>query len=288
VDHSTQTHDFNEGFGDPVNDQGDRTFWIAAIPDSDVQVTDLLAGKAEMHVANLAVKDYFDLPNAFAVGPAVDGLASFDVVWDGPVTRSVKVSDAVNGFTGNFFENQATVTWSGMNELGFQFFGDPGDFSTSVPGRVFSEIGHERNGIFFGNPLGAGATPQGPLQQTLTTQQLPPVLQEAIAPGQAAGASAAPVAALKQVQVAVAAVPGSRLGEAAGPGIWISPHAAGGGWFVDASPARQGDFPATPGSPASGKMNLRSLGDQELGQVFGLEASPDRNDVFGDPGLLAG
>jgi hypothetical protein len=288
VDHSTQIHDFNSDFGDPVNAQGDRTFWIAAIPDSDVQVTDLLAGKAEMHVDNLAVKDYFDIPNALAVGPAADALGSFDVVWDGPVTRSVKVSDAANGFKGNFFENQPTVTWSGMNELGFQFFGDPGDFSTSVPERAFSEIGREWNGIFFGNPLGADATSQDPVQQALTTQQLQPVLQEAIASGQAAGTSAAQVAALNQVQVPIAALPGSRLGEEAGQGIWISPNAARGGWFVDASPARNGDFPATPGSPAYGKMDLLSPVDHELGHVLGLEPSQDSNGVVGDTYLFAG
>ena len=191
MDPSTQIHDFNTGFQDPVNPQGDRTVWIAAIPDSDVQVSNLLAGRAEMHVHNLAVEDYFDIANASAVGPEVDALVSFDVVWDGPVTRRVNVNDAANDFRGNFFENQATVIWSGSNELGFQFFGDPGDFSTTDPARAFAEIGHDWNGIFFPSSLGADATPQQPVQQTLTSEQLQPVVQEAITSWQAAGARAA-------------------------------------------------------------------------------------------------
>src|SRR5262249_59316317 len=102
-----------------------------AIANEDVRVSNLLAGRAEMHVHDLAVQDYFDIPNALAVGPSTNALVSFDVVWDG-VTRTVNVSDAANGFRGTFVENQATVTWSGMNELGFRFFWDPGTFSTSV------------------------------------------------------------------------------------------------------------------------------------------------------------
>jgi hypothetical protein len=103
-----------------------------------------------MHVSNLAMDDYFKLPNALADGPEVDATASFDVVWSGPVTRRLNVPDGTNGdqFAGEFVENQATVTWSGSNELGFRFTANPGDFSTTVRGRAFAELGHERNGIF--------------------------------------------------------------------------------------------------------------------------------------------
>jgi hypothetical protein len=114
-----------------------------------------------MHVNNLPMEDYFKLPNALADGPEVDATVSFDVVWSGPVTRRLNVHDGSNGnrFAGEYVENQATVTWSGSNELGFRFTANPGDFSTSVPGRAFAELGHERNGIFV--PEDSLASPQG-------------------------------------------------------------------------------------------------------------------------------
>jgi hypothetical protein len=149
VNHTTQTHDFNPGFGDPVNAQGDRTFWTIAVPNSDVQVTNLLGGRAEMHVRNLPMEDYFDLDNARADGPSAEATVSFDMVWSGPVTRTVSVTDAAHGFTGTFVENQVAVTWSGTNELGFAFDSNVGNFSTSVSGRTFAEIGREHNGVFF-------------------------------------------------------------------------------------------------------------------------------------------
>jgi hypothetical protein len=116
-----------------------------------------------MHVRDLAMDDYFKLPNALADGPEVDAIASFDVVWSGPVTRRVNVPNGTNGnqFAGEFVENQATVTWSGTNELGFTFHSNPGDFSTSAPGRAFAELGHERNGLFDtpDSPVGPEGSP---------------------------------------------------------------------------------------------------------------------------------
>jgi hypothetical protein len=111
-----------------------------------------------MRVTNLAVEDYFNFPNGLADGHEVDATVSFDVVWGGPVTRRVEVEDGSNGnrFAGEFVEDHATVSWSGSNELGFRFRSNPGDFSTSAPGRAFAELGHERNGRFFGAGEGKG------------------------------------------------------------------------------------------------------------------------------------
>ena len=149
MNHATQTHDFNPGFGAPVGSHG-STFWTAAIPERDVQFH-FGAGRAEMRVTNLHLEDYFTFPNGLADGHEVDATVSFDVVWGGPVTRRVEVEHGSNGnrFAGEFVEDHATVTWSGSNELGFHFRSDPGDFSTSAPGRAFAEFGHERNGVFF-------------------------------------------------------------------------------------------------------------------------------------------
>lgn len=145
-----------------------------AIPDGAVQVRPG-AGEAEMHVANLPIEDYFNLPNALRDGHEVDATVSFDVVWGGPVTRRVSVTDGSNGdrFAGEFEEDHATVTWSATNELGFSFHSNPGDFSTSAPGRAFAEVGHEENGTFFGEGEGenAGALGRGQEGEASATNQ---------------------------------------------------------------------------------------------------------------------
>jgi hypothetical protein len=144
------------------------------------------AGRAEMHVQNLAMEDYFKLPNALADGSEVDATASFDVVWSGPVTRRLNVPDGTNGdrFAGEFVENQASVTWSGSNELGFRFTANPGDFSTTARGRAFAELGHERNGIFDA-PDGDPGSAAPALLGALPPAASPPVqpIASAVAPG---------------------------------------------------------------------------------------------------------
>ena len=98
----------------------------------------------------LSAEDYFNLPNASIPGNEVDATVSFDVVWNGPITRRVNVSDAADGFAGSYVENQATINWSASNSQGFSFVANPGSFATSVPeAGPFAELGHEQNGIFF-------------------------------------------------------------------------------------------------------------------------------------------
>jgi hypothetical protein len=124
-----------------------------AIPDDDVAVH-FAAGKAEMRVDNLPVRDYHNAANslgkdtfATAFDPAV---VSFDVVWSGPITRHVQVPDGTlgNHYAGEYVENQVTVTWSGKNLAeGFTFTANPGTFVTSSVDGGFAELGRERNGI---------------------------------------------------------------------------------------------------------------------------------------------
>jgi hypothetical protein len=135
------------------NGEGNRVFWTVAIPDSDV-VIDGTSGKAEMHVHDLQIRDYFNIPNA--LGPVetttfVSATVSFDVVWTGPITRRINLQNGTNGntFAGEFVENQATVTWSATNALGFSFTANPGTLATSDPDAgPIVELGKERNGDF--------------------------------------------------------------------------------------------------------------------------------------------
>jgi hypothetical protein len=256
-----------------------------------------------MHVHGLPELDYYSPSgegDLASLGPTWErgyfaSTVSFDVVWKGPVTRRVDVRDAANGFAGQFNENQATVTWSASSASGFSFTSNPGNFSTSdpeIPGvngvtaplNFFAQVGKERNGVFFpaGEPVRAAAVPPHPVQQTLTALQLQPVVQAAIASWRAAGASAAQVAALNQVQVHIAPLPASHLGEEAGGDIWISPNAGGWGWYTDTSAASSQAFPARPGSPVAGKMDLLSVVSHELGHVLGLDDGHDSRDVMGE------
>jgi hypothetical protein len=287
---------------DSGNGFGTRVFWTAVIPDGDVQVNPG-AGRAEMHIRDLPLLDYYSpagTGDIASLGPTwqtgyFDARVSIDVVWAPPVTRRVDVRDAANGFAGQFSENQATVTWAASSTSEFSFTSNPGNFLTSVPEvpgvngvtaplNFFAQVGHERNGVFFpaGEPVLATAAPPQPVPQALTAPQLQPVVQAAIAAWQAAGASAAQVAALSQVPAHIAPLPAAHLGEEAGGQIWISPNAAGWGWYTDASAASSQAFPARPGSPAAGKMDLLSVVSHELGHVLGLEDGSDRGDVMGE------
>jgi hypothetical protein len=137
------------------NGDGTRLFWTVPIDDSDVSVQ-FGAGKAEMRVNNLALDDYHFLANA--IGPNFDNPAtqddavvSFDVVWSTPITRRIGVTNGTlgNNYTGNYVENQVTVTWSGTNlATGFSFTSNPGTFATSFFDGGFAELAQEQNGIF--------------------------------------------------------------------------------------------------------------------------------------------
>jgi hypothetical protein len=75
--------------------------------------------------------DYGKIP--IALGPNFEAadqpaVVSFDVVWSGPITRSLSVTDSTHPdqFTGDYVENKATVTWSGTNlATGFSFTANP-------------------------------------------------------------------------------------------------------------------------------------------------------------------
>jgi uncharacterized protein (TIGR03118 family) len=149
----------------------------------------------------------------------------------------------------------------------------PGDSTGGLFGVIHAagDQGGNGNG---GDPVREAAAPSQPVRQTLTRPQFQPVVQQALADWQSAGATAAQLAQLRQAPVTIQALPASYLGEEAGGRVWISPNAAGWGWNLGAS------------TPA-GRMDLRSVLDHEFGHVLGLEDSDNLRDVMGET-LAAG
>jgi hypothetical protein len=115
----------------------------------------------------------------------------------------------------------------------------------------------------------------------LTAAELAPVAQEAVARWAAAGLDAAGLGKLNAVEYQIVALGGGVLGLASvgGQVVSLDATAAGYGWFVDPiSPddtefgtrIAAGEFQASPGSQAFGRMDLLTVVEHELGHVLGL------------------
>jgi len=136
---STQVHDFDPG----INPYPGGLFWTVPIGPQDH--VNLGRGTARMHAANMAVQDFFDIPNAlfrFEGPPAsVDATCSFDIHWTGPVTSRGRVKTP--GSTGELVMTAATMTWSASNSQGFRFVSNPSGTTS-----VFAQVGKISNGVF--------------------------------------------------------------------------------------------------------------------------------------------
>ena len=138
---TTQVHDFDPG----IDPYPEGLFWTIPLPASDVEIQ-MGAGRASMTASNLAIRDFFNIPNALfhlQTPASVPATVTFDITWHGPVTNRVQVNDPTTGFAAELFRNQATSTWSGHNGAGFSFVSNPSTTS------VFAEVGHLSNGAFF-------------------------------------------------------------------------------------------------------------------------------------------
>ena len=105
------------------------------------------AGRARYAVSDMAMPDFFNIPNAifrFQDPVSVPSIVSFDITWSGPITDRMDVNDPTEGFDGMFVLNQATMTWSAESQDGFRFVSDPSPTTSA-----FAMLGKERNGVFF-------------------------------------------------------------------------------------------------------------------------------------------
>jgi hypothetical protein len=117
--------------------------------------------------------------------------------------------------------------------------------------------------------------------QTLTQPMLEPILTEAIARWQEAGAPGSALATLRSTPVIIADLPGTYVGrESANGVIIIDANAAGNGWFVDLTPTDDSKFSTASASPASGHVDLLTVVAHELGHVLGIAELANPNDVM--------
>lgn len=126
--------------------------WVAPVPNGSAHA-DLNVGEASLHARNIGVLDAFTVANSLNPtrplgNPVAAQIESLDIRWAG-VFRSVAFSSAAERFAGNYVEDAATIevtmtTLTGTGH-GFRFVSDPA--STTV--NFFSQIGQERNGVFF-------------------------------------------------------------------------------------------------------------------------------------------
>jgi hypothetical protein len=115
-------------------------FWTIPF-DSDAIDVQLGDGEASMRAKHFRLPDFVSIPNSLFGSSSAPAVVSFDVRWEGPGKR-VTTRDDKSQFAGDFVENTATIKWSGRTG-NFQFRSDPKTTNE------FSELGRERNGIFF-------------------------------------------------------------------------------------------------------------------------------------------
>jgi hypothetical protein len=121
-------------------------FWTVPIDNNSVQV-DLDSGEATYRVHDLAMPDYFDIPNAlfrFEDPVSTPGVVSFDLRWFNPLSGPVHIDNTTQPFVADMVRTDATIVWSAHNGQGFSFVSDPAGTSTR-----YAQLGRERNGVFY-------------------------------------------------------------------------------------------------------------------------------------------
>jgi len=139
ADPTTQEHDFDPG----ITPYPSGLFWT--VPALPVRPVELGTGTARMSAKDLALQDFFNIPNAlfrFLVPSSVDATCSFDIQWNGPVTSRGRVTNTP-GTSGELVMTSATMTWSAQNSQGFKFVSNPAGTTS-----VFAQLGRIQNGVF--------------------------------------------------------------------------------------------------------------------------------------------
>ena len=102
------------------------------------------AGKARYTVSDLALFDFFNIPNAlFRTQTPVSHPAtvSFDIAWDGPISARGPITGP-KGSSGQQLLNTSSMSWSAATSTGFKFA------STGSGTSFFAQLAHVKNGSF--------------------------------------------------------------------------------------------------------------------------------------------
>lgn len=147
-DPNHQRHDFEHGIA------RSGLCWTLPIPASAIHF-DTATGQARFQLANVAVRDYFNILNAIAKSPSPKPLpshVSFDVRWHGQGQHR-KIRDKKFGFEGDYVTGRTTVSFRASQENGGVIYrSDPtAQYNPTVKqgGSGSPAVGLERNGVFF-------------------------------------------------------------------------------------------------------------------------------------------
>jgi hypothetical protein len=126
-------------------------------------------------------------------------------------------------------------------------------------------------------------------EPTVSEAELAPLLSAAIDRWTAAGLPATAFPEVNRIPVRVVDLPGASLGftDMRTGEVWIDRDAAGHGWFIDPTPARDNEFDAPPDGPAFGKYDLFTVVTHELGHLVGLADSPPGDSAEQSEDLMA-
>lgn len=102
-------------------------------------------GTATYEGHNQHVSDYGSIPNSLNNGPSDPATVSYTIRWHN-VKQRRQVNNPDLHVAGLFLDTDATIHWTGRNHAtGFTFSSD--ETGQQV---ISAQIGHERNGDFFG------------------------------------------------------------------------------------------------------------------------------------------